>query len=209
MRQMSNRYLQKVISFLFFFFGVIRVSKELLQLMKLVSLSKYKESPPKKLLCEMLHEIETTLHYGTYRNWEILVELLANWIVQNEDLSLGSCACKAFDGLELRYKDLYKHINSLDLFKHYVVALKQQPWDYLGEIYEEQGLVGPGQNMTPRAVVELMTQMVYATKKLDGEAELFCYDSYRRYEVWYYLTYHAPPNHLKEMDLPVHTQLDI
>jgi hypothetical protein len=129
--------------------------------MKLVNLSKYKESPPKRVLYEILGEIETTLHYGTYRNWEILVELLANWIVQNEDLSLGSCACKAFDGLELRYKDLYNRINDLDLFKHYVVALKQQPWDYLGEIYEEQGLVGPGQNMTPKAIVDLMIKMTY------------------------------------------------
>jgi len=176
--------------------------------MKLVKTSQYKESPPKKILWEIFHEIETQLHYGTYRNWEILVELLANWIVQNEDLTLGSMACKPFDGLELRYKDLYNHINDLDLFKHYVTALKEQPWDYLGEIYMEQELVGLGQNMTPRAVVELMVAMVFDKRKIDSEAEWFTYNSYLNYITWYILTHHVPPRHLKPMDPPVHTQLD-
>jgi len=184
------------------------MSKELLQLMKLVKTSQYKESPPKKILYEILHEIETQQHYGAYRNWEILVELLANWIVQNEDLTLGSCACKAFDGLELRYKDLYNHINNLDLFKHYVTALKEQPWDYLGEIYMDQELVGLGENMTPRAIVELMVGMVFDKRKMDGEAEWFTYNSYLNYITWYTLTHHTPPRHLKPMDPPIHTQLD-
>jgi len=181
---------------------------DLQQLLKVIKVSKYKETPPKKLLYEMLHEIEAKLHYGTYRNWDILVELLANWTVQNEDLSLGSLACKAFDGLELRYKDLYNHINNLDLFKHYVTALKEQPWDYLGEIYMEQELVGPGENMTPKAVVELMVLMVFDKRKIDGEAEWFTYNSYLNYITWYTLTHHAPPRHLKPMEPPIHTQLD-
>jgi len=62
--------------------------------------------------------------------------------------------------------------------------------------------------MTPRAIVELMIKMVHPTNKLDGEAELFCYDSYRNYVLWHYLTYHAPPTHLKQMDPPFKTQLD-
>jgi len=137
---------------------------DLQQLLKVIKVSKYKETPPKKLLYEMLHEIEAKLHYGTYRNWDILVELLANWTVQNEDLTWGTIACKAFNGLELKYKDLYNHINGLDLFKHYVVALRQQPWDWLGEIFIEQELVGPGQNLTPKAVVDLMIKMTLEEK---------------------------------------------
>jgi len=184
------------------------MSKDLLQLMKLVKVSKYKETPPLKLLYEMFHEIETTLHYGRYRSWEILIELLANWIVEKEDYSLGSLSCKAFDGLELRYKDLYNHLKELDLFNAYVTAAKDSPWDYIGEIFLEQELVGPGQNLTPRAVVELMTAMVYGTRKVDGEAEWFTYNSYLNYVTWYTLTHHTPPRHLKSMDLPLHTQLD-
>jgi len=177
-----------------------------LQLMKLVKVSKYKETPPLKLLYEMFHEIETTLHYGRYRSWEILIELLANWIVEKEDYSLGSLSCKAFDGLELRYKDLYNHLKELDLFNAYVTAAKDSPWDYIGEIFLEQELVGPGQNLTPRAVVELMTEMVYAG--WNPEAELLCYNSYQQYLLWYYRTYHVPPTHLKPMEYPLKTQLD-
>jgi len=176
--------------------------------MKLVKVSKYKEDPPKKILYEMLEEIENKLHYGRSRSWDILVELLANWIVKHEDLTLGSMACKPFDGLELRYKDLYNHINDLDLFKHYVTALREQPWDYIGEIYMDQELVGPGQNMTPRAIVELMVGMVFDARKIDGEAEWFTYNSYLNYITWYTLTHHTPPHHLKPMEPPIHTQLD-
>jgi len=60
--------------------------------------------------------------------------------------------------------------------------------------------------MTPRPVVELMTQMVYAG--WNPEAELLCYNSYRDYIAWYYLTQHAPPTHLKPMEFPFKTQLD-
>jgi len=149
------------------------MSKELLQLMKLVKVSRYRECPPKKILYEMLHEIETTLHYGVYRNWEILVELLANWIVKNQDLSLGACACKPFDGLELRYADLYNHINDLDLFNAYTIAIREQPWDWIGEIFLEQELMGPGQNLTPKAIVDLMIKMTFGEepKKLTTQLD--------------------------------------
>jgi len=149
------------------------MSKELLQLMKLVKVSQYRKSPPKRILYEILHEIETTLHYGRHRNWEILVELLANWIVKNQDLSLGSCACKPFDGLELRYADLYNKINDLDLFNAYTIAITEQPWDWIGEIFLEQELVGPGQNLTPKAIVDLMTKMTFGEepKKLTTQLD--------------------------------------
>jgi len=178
--------------------------------MRRVKVQQYKESPPLKILYEMFHEIEDTLHYGRHRSWEILIELLANWIVEKEDYSLGSLACKAFAGLELRYKDLYNNLKDLGLFNAYVIAAKNDPWDYIGEIFVEQELVGPGQNLTPRAIVELMTKMVYINPKImDGEAEWFCYDSYRNYILWHYLNYHYPPTHLKTMGPPIHTQLDI
>jgi len=182
------------------------MSKELLQLMKLVKVSKYKETPPLKLLYEMYHEVEATLHYGRYRSWEILIELLANWIVEKENYSLGSLSCKAFDGLELRYKDLYNHLKELDLFNAYTTAIRNDPWDWLGEIFLEQELMGPGQNLTPRAIVELMTKMVYAG--WNPEAELLCYYSYQQYVTWYYLTKHAPPTHIEPMQFPLKTQLD-
>ncbi|RKX44261.1 MAG: hypothetical protein DRP27_06880 [Thermotogae bacterium] len=186
------------------------MSKELLQLMQRIRVKKFKESPPKKLLYEILHEIEVKKHYGRMRNWDLMVEMLAKWLVKHEDLTLAKMGViKAFEGLSMEEDDLYKHIDSLDLFRHYVVAAKANPWDYIGEVYTELGLVGRGQNMTPRSIVELMIKMTYAGKKLNGEAEWFCYNSYRNYVLRYYQIHHAPPTHLRPMNVPLpKTQLD-
>jgi len=67
--------------------------------------------------------------------------------------------------------------------------------------------------MTPRAIVEMMTQMVYAAGKWedlmkDGELEWIIYNQYLQYVVWYWLMFHSPPRHTKEMNPPLHTQLD-
>lgn len=128
-----------------------------------IQVKKYAKSPPKKLLMNTLHEIEIKEHYGSYRSWEILVELLAQWLVLNVDLTLGSMgSVKAFWGLDMkRHRDLFDHINKLDLFRHYYVAAKKKPWDYIGEVYTELGLVGPGQNMTPKEIVDFMIRMTY------------------------------------------------
>jgi hypothetical protein len=117
-------------------------------------------------------------------------------------------SCQPFKGLEMRYEDVYNHINDLDLFKHYVTALKNDPWDYIGEVYTERELVGKGENLTPRGIVEMMLKMTYDNRVADGEAELFAYDSYLRYLAWYASTYHVLPSHIKSMEPPIHTQLD-
>jgi len=157
----------------------------------------------------MVDEIQMKTGHHGYRSWEIMVGCLAKWLVLNQKTGL-SCMppLQGFQGLSLEKDKIYEHLESLDLFRHYYVAAKANPWDYIGEVYMDMGLVGPGENMTPLAIVELMTKMVYATNKLDGEAELFCYDSYRNYVLWHYLTYHAPPTHLKTMEPPFKTQLD-
>ena len=137
------------------------MSRELRDLLHKIQVKRYKESPPKKILYWIFSEVEEKKHYGRMRSWEIMVELLAQWIVKNEDLTLASMCCKAFEGLPPPDKDLYQQIDNLDLFKHYVIAAKQNPWDHIGEIYQEQRLTGPGQNMTPKAVVDFMIEMLY------------------------------------------------
>jgi len=148
------------------------MSKELKQLMHQMAVKKYAKSPPKKLLFKILHEIEMKKHYGYARSWDILVELLATWLMHNADLTLGSMCCKPFQGLDpKRYKDLYDHIESLDLFNHYVTAAKANPWDYIGECYmlgpRKQSLVGPGQNMTPKGLVDMIIKMTYTEEKIE------------------------------------------
>ena len=175
-----------------------------------IRVKKFAKSPPKKLLLEILHEIEVKKHYGRMRNWDLMVEMIAKWIVDNEDLTLANIGpIRAFKGLRTEKDKLYKHVDSLNLFQHYVTAAKAKPWDYIGEVYGDLALVGPGQNMTPRFIVEMMTKMVYTGTKLNGEAEWICYNSYRNYVLRHYLIHHAPPTHLRPMNIPLpKTQLD-
>ena len=150
------------------------MSDDLKHLWHQIQVKKYAKSPPKKQLMHILHEIEMKKHYGYRRNWEMLVEFLARYLVLHEDLTLGSMSCKPFKGLDMKPdKDLYDYIDNMDLFKHYVVAAKAKPWDYIGEVYQDLGLVGPGQNMTPKEVVDMMIQMTYGEepKKLTTQLD--------------------------------------
>jgi len=136
---------------------------------------------------------------------------LARWLVINGKVGLACTPpLQGFKGLDLKKDELYEYLEGQDYFQHYYVAAMAKPWDYIGEVYEDLGLVNMGQNMTPRCIVEFMTKMTYTERReiSDGEAEWFCYNSYRSYLVWYWLTYHGPPTHLKPMDPPLHTQLD-
>jgi len=157
----------------------------------------------------MIEEIKMkTGHYG-YKSWEIMVEYLAKWLVLNKKTGLACMPpLQGFKGLKLDKDELFEYLDGLDYFRHYYVAANANPWDYIGDVFMDLGHVGMGQNLTPRAIVEFMTQMVYGTSKLDGEAEFFCYESYLQHRLWYILTYHAPPTHLEQMDLPLKTQLD-
>jgi hypothetical protein len=184
------------------------MSKNLLELMQRIRVRKYKESDARGVVKGMVEEIRLKTHHSNFRCWELMVENLAKWLILNKQTGL---ACepplKGFQGLKLEKDELYEHLESLDLFQRYFTAAKASPWDYIGEVYEtDLELTQPGQNMTPRNVVEMMTSMVYAG--WNPEAELLCYDSYQQYVLWYHLTQHAPPTHLKPMQFPIKTQLD-
>ena len=169
---------------------------------------RYKADSPKKILVEILDIIERKKHYGRMRNWEMLVELLAIWLEVNADWRVTPL--REFSDLDTkRLKDLFNHIDKQELFECYVTAARSKPWDYLGEVYIDLNLVGPGQNMTPKGIVDMMIQMVYAKeKKLDAEAAFFCYESYRKYRVRHIQIHYVPANHLRPMDIPLKTQLD-
>jgi len=157
----------------------------------------------------MIEEIKMkTGHFGS-RSWELMVEYLAKWLVLNNKTGIPCPPTAKFEGLNLEKDAVYEHLESLDLFRNYYEAAKASPWDHIGEVFTEMELEGPGQNLTPRAVVELMTRMVHDTRlPVDGDAEFFCYYSYRNYELWHYVERHFPPTHLTPMELPIHTQLD-
>jgi len=185
------------------------LSQELLELIHRINVNKYSQSDPKHVLLRMVEEIKMkTGHYG-FRSWELMVEYIAKWLVLNKKTGLACMApLQGFKGLDLKKDSLYEYLESFDYFNHYYAAAKADPWDYIGEVYTELELVQAGQNMTPRAIVELMTTMVYPKKALDGVDEWFCYFSYLEYVLWYWATYHTRPTHVKQMELPVKTQLD-
>jgi len=120
------------------------MSKELLELMKRVKVQQYKESPPLRILYEIFHEIESALRYGASRSWDIMVEMLA--------MHLGITKLT-------RYLNLYRRLNELDLLNAYVTVAQNKPWDYIGDVFIEQNLIGLGQNLTPKVVVDFMIEM--------------------------------------------------
>jgi len=140
-------------------------------------------------LYAILQKIKRKVHYGRFRSWEILVELLAD--------ELGITKTK--------YVELAKEVKPQ--VQGFIQACRKKPWDYLGEVYTDEGLVGPGQNMTPRAVVETMTKMVHPDPWV-YEAEVFCFASLLAYVIEHEAFYHMPPHHLKPVEVPVKTQLD-
>jgi len=187
------------------------MTKDLEKLMRRVKLTRYKESPPRKLILGIVKEIKMkTGHFG-YRAWEMMVEYLAKWLVLHEKTGLASMSpLQGFKGLSLKKDKIYNYLDGLDLFRHYYVAAKAKPWDYIGQVYEmDLELTQPGQNMTPRFIVEMMTKMVYAGQKVDGEVAWYCYNSYRKYFISYYLINNVRPQHLRPMNPPMSkTQLD-
>ncbi len=165
------------------------MSKELLALVDRIQLRQYEKSPPKKLLYAILQKIKRKLHYGRFRSWEILVELLA--------AELGITKTKH---IELA-KEVKPQIHG------FIQACRKNPWDYLGEVYTEEGLVGQGQNMTPKAIVQFMIKAVHPDPWV-YEAEVFCFASLLAYIIEHEVFYHMPPHHLKPVEIPVKTQLD-
>ena len=126
-----------------------------------VKVRKYKEGSPKKILMDILDTIEMKSHHGHMRNWEMLVELLAIWLKLNADWPRAG-PLRDFPDLDTeKHGGLFKHINEKDLFRYYVTAARANPWDHLGELYTDLELVGQGQNMTPKGVVDMMIEMTY------------------------------------------------
>ena len=157
------------------------MSKELEALMTRVDLKRFAKRPPKKMLYKILKKIQWKHHYGRMRNWEMLVELLAKYLVLNEDISLSKmgedlpgCPMKSFHGLSLEKDKLYSELKPL--LKRYVYATKNNPWDHIGELYTDLRLVGPGQNMTPKGVVDMMIQITYPEKltKISTQLDILC-----------------------------------
>jgi len=179
--------------------------------MRKVEVKKYPKSPPKAILNNILREISVKEHHFALRSWELLVELLAQWMVRNADLTKASMCCKPFHGLDLKlHKELYEHIDRLDLFRHYYVAAKNQPWDYLGDAYNDLEIRGnkTGICLTPKAIVDMMVQMTYGDIETKHEAQTICHAIAEDYKLRYLVFNHVPAFHVRPMEFPMITQMD-
>lgn len=98
-----------------------------MELMQRIRVKKYKESDARGVIKGMVDEIKLKTHHSNFRCWELMVENLAKWLVLNKQTGL---ACEpplqGFQGLKLEKDELYEHLNSLDLFRHYYTAAMER-----------------------------------------------------------------------------------
>jgi len=95
--------------------------------MQRVRVKKYRESDPRGIIKGMVDEIRMKTHHSNFRCWEMMVENLAKWLVLNKKTGLA-CAppLQGFKGLNLEKDEIYEHLDSLDLFRHYFTAAMER-----------------------------------------------------------------------------------
>jgi hypothetical protein len=121
---------------------------------------------PKKVLREIMREVYLKVHLYQRDCWNISIELIANrlgiitnpWKYSLPDLKWTGTVCKpSYHG----FQQLKEQISET-LIDQYIEEAKADPWDYPGDVFEEEELAGRnrlGQIFTPRGVVEMMVQM--------------------------------------------------
>jgi len=129
-------------------------SDDLKFLLKKIKLRHYKEGSPEKILVDIFEEL-TRSRYGR-QGWDLIVELLADKLRPMEISAYGISLLP-----ETKHKDLAEEFS--EPLEHYIVAAREKPWDYLGEVFIKNSLDNKrlGQNLTPKGVVDLMIKMTF------------------------------------------------
>jgi hypothetical protein len=150
------------------------MSEKLETLLHRIRLSRAKEGDPKETLYALLEEIEQSTGYSGRDSWNIMVELIADYLgiirdpwryslpgLQDEPLFKGKEALSK-QSFSISERALKVKDRCAELVEMYVESARQHPWDHLGEVFMEQRLQGRnlGQMLTPRSIVEAMVQMV-------------------------------------------------
>jgi hypothetical protein len=127
---------------------------------------------PKKVLYALMNEVELKVHHFQKECWNITIELIAEhlsllsnpWKYSLPDSKwTGPVSKPSYSG----FQQLKEHIGPTQLIESYIEQAKADPWDYLGDIFVEEELAGRanrlGQCLTPRGIVEMMTEMTLGT----------------------------------------------
>jgi hypothetical protein len=143
-------------------------------LLHTIRLSRAREGDPKETLYALLEEIEQATGYIGRDSWNIMVELIADYLgiikdpwryslpgFQNEPLFKGK---EAFNKQTFTISERALKVKErcAELVEMYVESARQHPWDHLGEVFMEQRLQGRnlGQMLTPRSIVDFMVKSV-------------------------------------------------
>jgi len=120
---------------------------------------------PKRVLADLMHEVEMKVHLFRKECWNLVVELLADHlgIIDNPwKYSLPNVKWAGSKGKPNypHFQELKQHIQKTGLIEQYIKEAREEPWDHLGEIFVEEELAGKanrlGQCLTPRGIVEFM-----------------------------------------------------
>jgi len=142
---------------------------------------------PKRVLVDLMHEVEMKVHLFRKECWNITIELLADHlgIIENPwkySLPHMKWAGPVSKPNYPQFQELKQHIQKTGLIEQYIKEAKVEPWDHLGEIFTEEELAGRhnrlGQLLTPRFIVEFMVKMV-----LDTNAKVKPY-SFKKPDFW-------------------------
>jgi len=129
---------------------------------------------PKRALVELMDEVERKVHHFRKECWNITIELLADHlgIIENPwKYSLPNVKWAGPIGKPVypQFRELKQHIQKTRLIEQYIKEAKEEPWDYLGDIFVEEELAGRanrmGQCLTPRCIVEFMVRLLDIGKK--------------------------------------------
>jgi len=134
----------------------------------------------KKLFKGIIDELHQTSGHNYRRCWEMAIELVADylgildepWKYSLPDLPKS----RIFKG-EIKPpkrcvpKDLAERVRRSGLTEEFVEAAKARPWDYIGEVFMEEGLSNDrlGQMLTPRSIVQLTVKSVMSDYELRKE----------------------------------------
>jgi hypothetical protein len=197
------------------------MSEKLETLLHRIRLSRAKEGDPKETLYALLEEIEQSTGYSGRDSWNIMVELIADYLgiirdpwryslpgFQNEPYFKGREAYSK-QTFKISERTLKVKERCAELVEMYVACARAKPWDHLGEVFMEQGFQGRnlGQMLTPRSIVEFMVQSVmpeYAKTQdqvwIDSETVLWTNEYTERYGYFPFWARNAVEEALKTLE---------
>jgi hypothetical protein len=120
---------------------------------------------PKRVLFELMREIEWKVHLFRKDCWNIAAELVADHLGIIENPWKYSLPDVKWAGPKSKphypqFQELKKQIGKTGLIEQYIEEAKKEPWDHFGDIFVEEELAGKvnrlGQCLTPRGIIEFM-----------------------------------------------------